>query len=458
MPERSESRIAVVLSGGGARGAYEAGVLSWVLDDLPALLGRPPRISIVTGTSVGAIHACFLASIGCAHGAGERLTRLWRKMSLTGVYRLGVSDVVRVPLWLLGRLGGVATAGRDRDQGLRLPGLFDVAPLEEIVAREIDWARIHGNIESGAVDALAVTATEIATGRSVVFVDNRDHAVPRWGDDPFVVARPTRIGRNHALASAAIPVLFAPSRIDGAFYCDGGLRLNTPLSPALRLGADRVLVVGLRHRRPAHLEDRLARRREVSYLNPAYLAGKILNALLLDRVENDIDQLRLMNDVLASGEEEFGADFLARLNRRVEGRGHPPVRRVPNCFIQPSQDLGEIAGEVLDARGGARALADRVASLAMRAAARGAFPDKDLLSYLLFDAAYTERLVELGRADAAAAQDELLELFRDPASGASHRHAGDATGGAHRHAGDATGASYGHGGATAGAQPRAART
>jgi NTE family protein len=411
MSERSEGRIAVVLSGGGARGAYEAGVLSWVLDELPALLGGAARISVVTGTSVGAIHACYLASINCAPGGGAALARLWREMSLTGVYRLGISDVVRMPLWLLGRIGGAAGVGSEREEGFRLPGLFDTAPLEEIVAREIDWARIHGNIASGCVHALAVTATEIATGRSVVFVDNRDGEVPSWPADPFVIARPARISRNHALASAAIPVLFAPRRIDGAFYCDGGLRLNTPLSPALRLGADRVLVIGLRHRRPAYIEDRLAKHRETSYLNPAFLAGKILNALLLDRVESDIDQLHLMNDVLRIGEREFGPDFLGRLNRHVEDLGHPPMRRVPNVFIQPSQDLGEIAGDVLASREHDRALADRLANVAMRAAARGAFPDKDLLSYLLFDGAYTNRLVDLGRADAAAAKDELVRLF-----------------------------------------------
>ncbi|MBM4245250.1 MAG: hypothetical protein FJ148_15795 [Deltaproteobacteria bacterium] len=411
MSERSGGRIAVVLSGGGARGAYEAGVLSWVLDELPAFLDRPARISVVTGTSIGAIHACYLAAIACAPGGGAALTRLWREMSLTGVYRLGIRDVVRMPLWLLGRLGGLASGGGEREEGFRVPGLFDTEPLEEIVAREVDWARIHGNIESGYVHALAVTATEIATGRSVVFFDNRDRTAPSWPNDPFVVARATRVSYHHALASAAIPVLFAPRRIDGAFYCDGGLRLNTPLSPALRLGADRVLVIGLRHRRPTYIEDRLARHRETSFVNPAFLGGKILNALLLDRVENDIDQLRLMNDVLRTGELEFGPDFLERLNGHVSELGHPPMRRVPNVFVQPSQDLGEIAGEVLASRDGERALADRVANLAMRAAARGAFPDKDLLSYLLFDGAYTNRLVDLGRADAAAAKDELVQLF-----------------------------------------------
>ncbi len=411
MARPSEPRIAVVLSGGGARGAYEAGVLSYVLDELPAQLGRPVRFSIVTGTSVGAIHACYLAATGAAEGAGATLVELWRSLSLTRVYRLGVADLLRVPLWLLGRLGGPSTSYERQGDGLSLPGLFDTGPLEDIVYRQIDWARIHGNIQSGALDALAVAATEIATGRSVVFFDNREGHAPHWTDDPFVIARSTRIGLDHALASAAIPVLFAPRRIEGAFYCDGGLRLNTPLLPALRLGADRVLVVGLRYRRPSYLEDRMARQREMSYLNPAFLMGKILNALLLDRVESDIHQLRLMNEVFRAGEREYGPDFLARLNRSVAELRRTPLKIVENCFIHPSQDLGEIAGQVLSERERDRGLTDRVANFAMRAAARGAFTDKDLLSYLLFDGAYTERLLALGREDAAAARSELLALF-----------------------------------------------
>jgi NTE family protein len=413
-----EPRIAVVLSGGGARGAYEAGVLSYVLDELPQHLGHAVRFSIVTGTSVGAIHACYLAAAGSTPDSGRKLIELWRSLSLTRVYRLGMSDLLRVPLWLLGRLGGQAPAHAAHGEGLSLPGLFDTTPLEDIVAHQVSWARIRGNVESGALDALAITATEIATGRSVVFFENREGFAPHWPDDPFVIARPTRIGLAHALASAAIPVLFAPRRIDGAFYCDGGLRLNTPLLPALRLGAERVLVVGLRHRRPSYVEDRLARRRELSYLNPAFLAGKVLNALLLDRVETDIDQLRLMNAVFETGLREFGPDFLDRLNRTVEKLRGVPLRVVENCFIQPSQDLGELAGKSLPARERDRAITDRVAGAAMRAAARGAFTDKDLLSYLLFDAPYTQRLVELGREDAAAAHDELVALFRGTGPGA----------------------------------------
>lgn len=409
-PERP--RIAIVLSGGGARGAYEAGVLSYVLDELPRHLGRPPRFSIVTGTSIGAIHACFLASTAGRPGTGARLVELWRALSLGEVYQMGVGDMLRVPLWLLGgqvTLGG----GGAFESGLthRLPGLLDTRPLEDIVARHVDWARIHGNIESGALEALAVTATEIATGRSVVFVDNRAGRIESWEPDPFVIAQPTRIGATHALASAAIPVLFAARRIRGAYYCDGGLRLNTPLLPALRLGADRVLVIGLRHRPAPEEEDRLARNRELAYLNPSYLMGKVLNALLLDRVEYDVQQLRFMNEILRAGVRELGPDFLGRLNPTAQRLRGSPLRIVESCLIQPSADIGEIAGRCLPRLEPRRGLRESLAAVSMRVAARGTGSDKDLLSYLLFDRAYAEELLELGRSDAARAHDELLRLL-----------------------------------------------
>src|SRR5206468_11049629 len=124
-------------------------------------------------------------------------------------------------------------------------GLLDTLPLERLVRETIPWADLRRNIDAGVVDAVAVAATEISSGKSVVWIDNRDHTVRRWAHDPFVVARPAALAPKHALASAAIPFLFPAPRIDYAYYCDGGLRLNTPLAPALRLGADRLLIVGL---------------------------------------------------------------------------------------------------------------------------------------------------------------------------------------------------------------------
>jgi hypothetical protein len=127
-----------------------------------------------------------------------------------------------------------------------------------------------------------------------------------WLHDPFVVARPTALGPRHALASAAIPFIFPAPRIDGGYFCDGGLRLNTPLAPALRLGADRLLIIGLRHPPTPEEEAALSPHRESNYTSLAYLGGKVLNALLLDHVDYDVDRLRLVNAILDTGVRAYG--------------------------------------------------------------------------------------------------------------------------------------------------------
>src|SRR5882724_4764030 len=321
------ARFALIMSGGGARGAYEAGVLSYVLDDLPRRLERPVRFQIITGTSVGAIHACYVAAtLGRPH-AGRGLTDIWRSLEVRGVYQVGVGDVVGIPLRLLG-LSRQRTVPAEGGLPERLTGLLDTLPLERLVGESIPWQDLRRHVDAGEVAAVAVTATEISSGKSVVWVDNREGVVRRWARDPFVIARPARLGPAHALASAAIPFLFPAPRIDGAYFCDGGLRLNTPLAPALRLGADRLLIVGLRHTPTPEEEATLAAHREANYSSLAYLAGKVLNALLLDHVDYDVDRLRLVNAILDTGARAYGPDFLPRINQVIEQMRGTPYRVV----------------------------------------------------------------------------------------------------------------------------------
>jgi len=400
------------MSGGGARGAYEAGVLSYLFDELPQRLGRPVHFDIVTGTSVGAVHACYVAARQQEAGAGATLAGIWRSLSLDRVFEVGAADLFRVPWRLLG-LGSVesllpATGDHPRD---RIPGLFDVGWLESLVSDNIDWQMLGRNLESGALEALAIAATEIATGRSVVFVDKRNGPMPPWARDPFVIARPARISPEHALASAAIPLIFPAVRIDHTFYCDGGLRLNTPLAPALRLGADRVLVIGLRHPRAPEEEDRAARRREASYSSPTYLVGKALNALLLDRIEYDLDRLRLFNAILESGVRAYGADFLTRINEPIVALRNTPYRIVQDFMLRPSKDLGVLADQCLRHQPRSRGVRSWLSRNVARYVGRGAVGEADLLSYLFFDRCYADHLIELGRHDAAQAADGLAELF-----------------------------------------------
>jgi NTE family protein len=404
--------FALVMSGGGARGAYEAGVLSYVLDDLPRRLGHAVRFQILTGTSVGAIHACFVAATLGRPGAGRRLIDVWHSLEVRGVYQVGMADVVDIPLRLL----GLRRSGTRPPEGAipeRLAGLLDTVPLERLVRDRIPWADLRRNVDSGEIEAVAVAATEIGSGKSVVWVDNREHVVRRWARDPFVIARPAALGPEHALASAAIPFLFPAPRIEDGFYCDGGLRLNTPLAPALRLGADHLLIVGLRHAPTPEEEARLAVHREANYSSVTYLAGKVLNALLLDHVDYDVDRLRLVNAILDTGTRAYGPDFLIRINAAIEELRGTPYRVVRNVYLMPSQDLAVIAADCLEHHRRPDGVRAWLSDAALRYAVHGIAAEADLLSYLYFDRCFADHLIELGRADAEAHADELTAFFAD---------------------------------------------
>jgi NTE family protein len=407
MKDPARPTRALVLSGGGARGAYEAGVLCFVLEKLAPQLDCPVQPDLVVGTSVGAIHACFLAAT--AHMKSDRAARLrdtWLKLRFEDLFRVSAVEALRVPLRIASLLRMPAEL---RGSGLpeKLYGLLDTSRLERVVMSAIPWRSIRRNLVEGRLRALCVAATQIATGRVVIFVQGRDVDRLNWVHDPSVVARGVSIGPAHALASAAIPVLFPPVRVGGTYYADGGLRMNTPLAPAVHLGADRVLVVGLRSRVPTG-EDACAAERRVQGLgNPLFLYGKVLNAVLLDQLDSDLGQLRHINQILESGEKAFGDEFLSEINqaagRQRDGEGY---RVIEDLVVRPSRDLGEVAGEVLASKRARGAL-----SPWMRLLLRGAPFEADLLSYLFFDTDYTQTLLELGYEDARAQQEQLAAFF-----------------------------------------------
>src|SRR3989442_1779224 len=344
--------------------------------------------------------------------AGRGRVGIGRRAEVRGVYRVGGGDVGGNPLLLLGSAGR-----RTRPAGgaipERLTGLLDTLPLERLVRESIPWDDLRRHVDAGEVDAVAVAATEISSGKSVVWVDNREGAVRRWARDPFVIARPARLGPGHALASAAIPFLFPAPRIDGAYYCDGRLRLDTPLAPALRPGAHRLLILRLRHMPTPAEEAALAAHREANCSSLAYLAGKVLNALLLDHVDYDVDRLRLVNAILDTGARAYGPDFLRRINQVIEQMRGTPYRVVRDVYVLPSRDLSVMAAECLEAHRGGAGRRGGVSDAALRYTVRGIAGEADLLSYLYFDHCYAEHLIELGRADAEARADELVTFFRD---------------------------------------------
>jgi NTE family protein len=224
----------------------------------------------------------------------------------------------------------------------------------------------------------------------------------------------THLRPTHALASAAIPLLFPAVRIAGTFYADGGLRLNTPLSPALRLGADRVLVVALRqHAEHAH-QATLARHRVEDYANPFYMFGKILNSMLLDHLDTDLARMHVMNEMIRDGERAFGAGYLERLNEVSQDERGQRFRVIEDLVIRPSADLGVMAADVLASIPHA-SLRSPFFRLAMRGLAteNRTAAESDLFSYLLFDGEFLAPLTELGYRDAAAREDDLVRFFED---------------------------------------------
>lgn len=393
-------RLAMILSGGGARGAYEVGVLSYVYDDLARLRGSPPRVDILSGTSVGAISGSFLAAHIADPVLGvRRLVELWREIELTKVLGFGLRQIAALPRVAFG--GGASGAG-----------LFDVRPMAALVQREISWRAVTRCLRRRQLRALSISTTEVTTGRTVVFMQTSPGVAVPDQAPPRTLFRADRIGPHHALASAAIPVLFPPVRIDQELYLDGGLRQNTPIAPALRLGATHVFVVGS-SREVTGLErsETGAPRMDRSPGLP-FLLGKVLNAFLLDHVDTDLQLLARINDVLGDGEKAFGADFASAMSAQAAQRGALPYRAVRAVAIRPSEDIGKLASAFVRRgrfKGGNPILTRRVLDLLDL----GVGAESDLASYLLFDGEFASQLIELGRADARARKDEILEFFAE---------------------------------------------
>ena len=384
------SRLALVLPGGGARSAYQVGVIKALAEIAPRQ--SPVPFPILCGTSAGAINAAALAA-GAFHfrEAAVSLERVWRNFRSDQVFRVDSLTMMRAGLhWLLALVTGGWLAKPPRS-------LLDNAPLRELLGCSIDLARVRQALDASVIEALSVTATGYWSARSVSFFERRgpvEHWTRVWRE-----GQPAEISVDHLMASAAIPFLFPPVHMQGEYFGDGAMRQVTPLSPAVRLGAERMLVVGVRTS---------TRSGPVLPVPAAPTFGQIfgfmLDTLFMDGLYADLERLESINDLLS------------RLPACGEGQGPRGLRRIDAMVIVPRDDFGDIA---------ARHAAEVPRALRVLLRTMGAHNPggRKLLSYLLFESGYTRELIRLGYRDAMERRD-ALEAFisdEDVRSGEEHR-------------------------------------
>ena len=379
-------RLALVMSGGGARAAYQVGMLRWLARRHPNL-----QVPIITGVSAGAINAAFLASRpDDFRTSAEKLVDLWSRLTAEEVFRVDTfslaRNVLRVGLKLVS--GGAIVAPRAH-------AAVDTTPLQSLLERMLgasgdEIPGIEANLRRGALSALAITASSYTTGQSICWTQGS--GIPQW-ERAHRKSIDTKLGVRHVMASAALPMFFPAIEVDGQWFGDGGIRLTAPLSPAVHLGADRILAISTRYSRTRVEADQPLVN---GYPPPAQIIGVLFNAIFLDLFDADALTMERVNKVA----EALPADLRS---------GYRTVKLI---VLRPSRDLGKLANEYEAGLPGAfRFLTRGLGTRETRS--------NDLLSLLMFQPDYLTRLIELGEADAETRRDEIEGLLDGTQSGAT---------------------------------------
>lgn len=376
MNERASPRIGIVLTGGGARAAYQVGVLRAIAELVPKNVANP--FPIICGTSAGAVNAVALAADAANYRrAVLRLQAVWKNFCPEQVYRADLPGVLKNSArWMYAAL----TGGRAREP----VSLLDNTPLKELLAQRIDFSSIQRGIDAEQLYALAITCSGYTSGQSVCFYQGAPEAQP-WRRVRRVGV-PTTIGLDHMLASSALPFIFPAVHINREYFGDGSMRQIAPVSPALHLGADRVLVVAV-GRQMQTVQTR-ERPRSEGYPTLAQIAGHAMNSIFLDAMEVDLERLQRINRTLSL----VAPDTLAK--------SRSSLRHVDFMVISPSEELEKIAIRHVEE------LPKTVRTLfrSVGATQRGG---STLLSYLLFGRRFCRELIALGYRDAMAKRDNL---------------------------------------------------
>ncbi len=368
-------KIALVLGGGGARAAYQVGVLKAIVQFYPRNHGIP--FKIVCGTSAGAINATSIAThASCFHLGVRKLEWVWRHIHAKKVYQASISGVLK-------HLGKMALKGVQSDGASRSAGsLFNSEPLRGLLSDLISFERIGRNISSGALDAVSLDTSCYNNSRSVTFFQGNS-LIEDWQRARRCGQR-TRLNTDHLLASSAIPLIFPSVRLNQEYYGDGSVHQLAPLSSPIHLGADKIMVINLEspHKaQPRELEH---------HPKTATIAGHLLDTIFSDTLNSDLERLERINSTLSLIPEE--------------SRQNLPLKQIETLVIKPSEDLSVIAS---------RYFQDMPFAIKMMMKALGIneHSDSSVGSYLLFEQGYCSALIELGYQDAMCQIDEIKSFF-----------------------------------------------
>jgi NTE family protein len=384
---KMDNRVGLVMTGGGARGAYQAGVLKRI-GEIKRVQDRGNPFPIIGGTSAGAINGCGVAVGSNEFALATRIVaQLWSGLRPSDVFSCNLlSQTGNSLTWMFDlSFGGLFGGGRAHS-------LLDATPLLHFLKKHLDCDRIQGNIKRGHLFALAISATNYNTGLSYLFIQGKK-GHPMWNRSRRVTLA-TKITIEHVCASAAIPLVFGPVPLQTphgtAFFGDGCVRLQQPLSPVIRLGAKRLLAIGVRGEKLEHAEETAADQKDPSL---SQVLGILFNVMFLDHLSTDIEHLERLNQLLSNG----------RISPPdVEGceQMHP----LKTLLITPSANLSKVAED--HQRDMPYLIQYFINSLG-----RDAASSADLMSYLLFASPYTKALVEIGYGDAGRRIDEIEDLL-----------------------------------------------
>ncbi len=374
-----QSKVGIVLTGGGARAAYQVGVLRAIAEMLPA--DSPCPFPIICGTSAGAINATVLAiNAGNFRRGVRQLITVWKNFHVSDVYR---ADPVGVLHNSAKWISAVLTGGL----GQKTPvSLLDNSPLAKRLSA-LDFGMIQRSIDSGKLYAFSITCSGYTSGESVTFFQGSGRLEP-W-QRARRIGVPARIGLDHLMASSALPFIFPPLRINREYFGDGSMRQIAPVSPALHLGADRLFVIGVGRQLHQTPPERI---KTETYPSLAQIAGHCLNSIFLDSLEVDLERLQRINRTLAI------------IPREVRSANNMPLQEVDFRVLSPSEALEKIALQYTHKLPRTiRALLFTVGALRKSGS--------NLVSYLLFEREYCRALIKLGYTDTMHRREELMKFF-----------------------------------------------